>query len=329
MGEPLTHAGTQAPAVSKKALWAGRVVSALPVLMLLMSAVMKLVKPAPVVEGFTKLGYPEGLALGIGILELVCTALYILPRTSVLGAILLTGYLGGATATHVRVGDPFFTPVLLGVLVWGGLYLRDERLRALLARRRDPSEHLAPSGRGMRVLKGIVIGLATVVVVSVVVIGLQPPEFRVTRSATISAPPAEVFARVNDFHNWDDWSPWAKLDPAAKITFDGPGSGTGAVFAWSGNDQVGEGRMTIIESRPHELVRIKLDFIRPFESTSTAEFTFKPEGDGTVVTWSMYGENNFLSKAFCLFMNMDKMIGGDFEKGLAQMKAVTEAAVKK
>ncbi len=326
MGQPFTQAGTQTPAVSKKALWAGRVVSTLPVLMLLMSGVMKLVKPAPVVEGFTKLGYPEGLALGIGVLELVCTALYILPRSSVLGAILLTGYLGGATATHVRVGDSFLAPVLLGVLVWGGLYLRDERLRALLARRRDPSEELARSGRGMRVLKGTLVGLATIVVVLVIIIGLQPPEFRVTRSATMAAPPADVFARVNDFHNWDDWSPWAKLDPACQFTFDGPAAGNGAVFAWSGNDQVGEGRMTILESRPNELVRIKLDFIKPFESTATSEFTFKPEGDGTMVTWSMYGENNFLSKAFCLFMNMDKMLGAEFEKGLASMKAIVETA---
>ena len=115
-----------------KMLWAGRIMSALPVLMLLLSGVMKLVKPASVVEGFVRLGYPESLALGIGIVELACAALYVVPRTSVLGAILLTAYLGGATATHVRIGEPFFMPILLGVLVWGGLFLRDERLRALL-----------------------------------------------------------------------------------------------------------------------------------------------------------------------------------------------------
>ena len=123
--------------VSKKAFWAGCFLSALPVLMLLMSGVMKLMKPAPVVEGFTKLGYSDSLALGIGILELVCTALYVIPRTSVLGAILLTGYLGGATATHLRVGDPYFAPVVLGMLLWGGLYLRDRRLRALIPLRQS------------------------------------------------------------------------------------------------------------------------------------------------------------------------------------------------
>ena len=115
-----------------KMLWAGRIMSALPVLMLLLSGVMKLVKPAAVVEGFVRLGYPESLTVGIGIVELACAALYVVPRTSVLGAILLTAYLGGATATHVRIGESFFMPILLGVLVWGGLFLRDERLRALL-----------------------------------------------------------------------------------------------------------------------------------------------------------------------------------------------------
>ncbi len=122
--------------VSKKLLWAGRILSALLVLMLLFSGVMKLVKPAPVVEEFVRLGYSENLALGIGIVEIVCAVIYAIPRTSVLGAILLTGYLGGATATHVRIGDPFVAPVILGVLVWGGLFFRDDRLRALLPLRR-------------------------------------------------------------------------------------------------------------------------------------------------------------------------------------------------
>jgi len=123
---------THTAPVSKKMIWAGRIMSALPVLMLLLSGVMKLVKPVAVVEGFVRLGYPESLTVGIGIVELACAALYVVPRTSVLGAILLTAYLGGATATHVRIGEPFFMPILLGVLVWGGLFLRDERLRALL-----------------------------------------------------------------------------------------------------------------------------------------------------------------------------------------------------
>ncbi len=123
---------SQSAPVSKGMLWTGRIMSALPVLMLLFSGIMKLVKPAPVVEEFARLGYGENLALGLGIVEIACTVVYVIPRTSVLGAILLTGYLGGATATHVRIGDQFFGPIVFGILVWGGLYLRDNRLRALL-----------------------------------------------------------------------------------------------------------------------------------------------------------------------------------------------------
>src|SRR3990172_7719497 len=131
---------TQTVPVSKTMLWVGRIMSALPVLLLLFSGAMKLVKPAPVVEGFTHLGYPASLALGIGIVELACAVVYVVPRTAVLGAILLTGYLGGATATHLRIGEPFFMPIILGVLVWGGLYLRDDRLRALLPLRSEPAQ---------------------------------------------------------------------------------------------------------------------------------------------------------------------------------------------
>lgn len=122
--------------ISNKMLWAGRILSALPVLLLLFSAAIKLMKPAPVLQEFARLGYQEPTVLGIGILEIVCVVIYLIPRTSVLGAILLTGYLGGATATHVRVGDLFVMPVLAGVLLWGGLYLRDERLRALIPLRK-------------------------------------------------------------------------------------------------------------------------------------------------------------------------------------------------
>ena len=129
---------TDTVAVSRKALWAGRVMSALPVPMLLFSAVMKFVKPPSVVEGFAHLGYPESLALGLGILELTCTIVYLVPQTAVLGAILLTGYLGGAITTHLRIGEPFFMPIIFGVLVWGGLFLRDSRLRALIPVRRRP-----------------------------------------------------------------------------------------------------------------------------------------------------------------------------------------------
>jgi len=177
-------------------------------------------------------------------------------------------------------------------------------------------------------LKKILIAVAVIIVLLIIVVAVQPSDFRVTRSTKIAAPADVVFAQVNDFHNWDAWSPWAKLDPNMKKTMEGAPSGPGAIYSWVGNDKVGEGRMTITESHPSDLVQIKLEFIKPFEGTNTAEFTLKPEGDQTAVTWSMYGKNNFIGKAFSLMMNMDKLIGGDFERGLAQMKTVAEAAKK-
>jgi len=174
----------------------------------------------------------------------------------------------------------------------------------------------------------IFIGLVVIVVVFVVIVALQPSEFRVARTATISAPPPAVFARVNDFHKWAAWNPWGKIDPAMKQAYDGAPAGTGAIYTWTGNNEVGEGRMTITESRPSDLIRIKLEFFKPFAATNTAEFTFKPEGNQTAVTWSMTGQNNFMAKAVHLFMNMDKMVGGQFEQGLASMKSLVEAAPK-
>jgi uncharacterized protein YndB with AHSA1/START domain len=174
--------------------------------------------------------------------------------------------------------------------------------------------------------KKIALAVAVLVLAFVAYVALQPSDFRVTRSATIQAPATDVFAHVNDLHKWQDWSPWAKLDPAAKATFEGPPAGPGAVFKWDGNAQVGAGTMTVTESRPAELVRIKLDFVKPMAGTSTTEFTFKPQGNQTTVTWAMFGQNNFLSRAVCMFMNQDKMVGGAFEQGLANMKAIVEAA---
>ena len=186
----------------------------------------------------------------------------------------------------------------------------------------------APPKKGSK-LKKVLIGFVVVIGVFAGVVALQPNEFKVARSLAISAPPAAVFAHVNDLRKWEGWSPWAKLDPAMKQTYEGAPSGTGAASSWAGNDKVGEGRMTVTESRPSELIRIKLEFVKPFEGTSTSEFAFKPEGDKTSVTWTMEGKNNFIGKAFCLFVDMDKTAGADFERGLAQLKAVSESASPK
>ncbi len=157
---------------------------------------------------------------------------------------------------------------------------------------------------------------------------LMPAEFRVARSATIAAPPPAVFAQVNDFHRWKAWNPWAKLDPAMKETYEGAPAGVGAVYSWLGNGKVGRGRMTLTESRPSELIRIRLEFWKPFAATNTAEFTFRPEGPRTVVTWSMAGKNTFAGKAMSIVIDMDRMIGGNFEQGLADMKAVVEGSAR-
>ena len=174
-------------------------------------------------------------------------------------------------------------------------------------------------------LKKVLLVLAALFLGLVAVIALQPSSYRVTRSATVAAAAEAVFPLVNDFHNWDAWSPWAKLDPGVKNTFEGSPSGTGAIFKWAGNSKVGEGQMTLTESLPAQSIRIQLEFIKPFASTCDTTFAFAPGPDGVAVTWTMSGQNDFLSKAFCLFMgDMDKMIGPDFERGLAQMKAVAE-----
>lgn len=171
--------------------------------------------------------------------------------------------------------------------------------------------------------------VAALVAILCVVAAMQPAQFVVTRSAMIGAPAPAVFAQVNNLHNWENWSPWAKLDPACKMTYEGPTEGSGAAFAWDGNNKVGAGRMAILESRAAELVRLKLDFLKPFKASNNAEFTFKPDGNATRVTWSMSGTKNFMFKVMGLFMNCDKMVGSDFEKGLAQLKAVSEVAAKK
>lgn len=173
-------------------------------------------------------------------------------------------------------------------------------------------------------MKIALIAVAAIVAAFVVIVALQPSDFRVERSATMRAPAAAPYAQVNDFQKWRDWSPWEKVDPQLKRSYEGPQAGTGARYAWIGNKDVGEGRMTIVESRPGELVRIKLEFFKPFAAVNDAQFSFKPAGDATAVTWSMTGQNNFLAKAICLFVDMDKMVGGMFEQGLAQMKAVVE-----
>lgn len=174
--------------------------------------------------------------------------------------------------------------------------------------------------------KKIGIGVAAVIAVLLVVIATRPDTYHVERSKTISASPDAIYGHVADFRKWNAWSPWEKLDPAMKKTYGGTQGAVGATYAWVGNDEAGTGDMTIASAEPGKHVEIDLHFIKPFEDRSKTRFKFEPEGKDTKVTWYMDGNNNFISKAMCLFMDMDKMIGKDFEKGLDSMKQVAEAA---
>ncbi|MBA3832195.1 MAG: SRPBCC family protein [Chthoniobacterales bacterium] len=177
-------------------------------------------------------------------------------------------------------------------------------------------------------IMNILLALGAIIVLFLVVVATRPNDFRISRSTTILAPAEAAFAQVNDLRRWQEMSPYAKLDPAAKYTFGGPRTGTGATLAWTGNKQVGEGRLTIIESRPDELVRMKLEFFKPFQVTNTAELTFEEGDTGTKVTWAMFGKSKFMCKAIGLFMNMDKMCGDSFAEGLANMKTIAEGATE-
>lgn len=174
--------------------------------------------------------------------------------------------------------------------------------------------------------KKILIGLVVVIAIFLIVVATRPADFHVERSATLVASAQALFEQVNDHHKFNAWNPFLKADPNVKNTYSGPESGVGAVCSWDGNSEIGAGSATITESRPGELVRERMDWIRPITGTSTVNFTFKPEGDKTVVTWAMYGKNGFMGKLVSLFMDCDKMVGPQFEQGLADLgKVVTNS----
>jgi len=170
----------------------------------------------------------------------------------------------------------------------------------------------------------ILIGLAILIALFVVIVAMRPSGFRVSRSISIAAPPESVFGHVNELRRWEHWSPWEKIDPSMKRTFEGPPSGVGAIYRWDGNGQVGAGSNAIVESRPNELIRFKLEMLRPYVGSNDVEFTFHPEGTGTKVTWLMVGKLNFITKIMDLVMGMDNMVGGQFQDGLNQLKSVAE-----
>jgi uncharacterized protein YndB with AHSA1/START domain len=174
------------------------------------------------------------------------------------------------------------------------------------------------------IILSIAVVLAIAIAIVLILAMTKPDRFRVERAAAIKAPPEKIFALIDDFHQWRSWSPWEDRDPALKRTYEGAERGKGAVYAWDGNKNVGAGRMEILTAAAPSTIVIKLDFIRPFEGHNTAEFTMQPQGGTTNVIWAMHGPAPLMHKVMQVFMNMDRMIGKDFETGLANLKTAAE-----
>ena len=288
----------------------GRVLSGLVILFLLFDGAIKLVPWPIVTETMDRIGYgsSERLARGLGVITVACTVLYAIPPTSILGAILLTGYLGGAMASHLRIGSPLFSHTLfgfyLGLMLWGGLWLRDRSLRALMPfllsltihairslhvrdhchHRRRARDHHCGRTDPRRDQAGYV----------------QRP----ARDHGQGAAGKDLSADQR-FSSVGNWSPYENKDPAMKRSYSGAASGKGAVYAWDGNKNVGSGRMEILDASVPSKIVIKLDFFKPFEAHNTAEFTMLPQGDATKVDWVMHGPAPFMSKVMQVFMNLD------------------------
>ena len=171
-----------------------------------------------------------------------------------------------------------------------------------------------------KLLLGVVVLIAAVLLLAT----RQPDTFSVERRIVVNAPPERVFAQINDFHAWEAWSPWAKLDPAMQVTYSGAAQGVGAVYEWRGNSDVGEGRMAIKSATAPSEVMIALDFLTPFESHNVTTFMLTPTESGTEVIWTMKGNAEYVTKLMTIFVSMDKMVGPDFSRGLEQLKAVVE-----
>jgi uncharacterized protein YndB with AHSA1/START domain len=176
----------------------------------------------------------------------------------------------------------------------------------------------------LEIIAIIAVVLAVAIAVILILAAAKPDTFSVRRAAMVKAPPEKIFSLINDFHRWGTWSPWENKDPAMKRTYSGAESGKGAVYAWDGNRSVGAGRMEILDASSPSKIVIKLDFFKPFEGHNTAEFAFVPEATATNVIWVMQGPSSFMSRVMQVFMDLDKMIGRDFEAGLANLKTLTE-----
>ncbi len=271
----------------RSAIWTGRVFSLFAGLPFLFSGALKLLQLPQVTQGFEHLGWPPALILTLAVLEISSVVLYLIPPFSVLGAILLTGYLGGAIATHVRIGEPVYVHIVLGILIWGGLFLREVRLRVLLP--------------------------------------VRGSDCVVKREITINRSPEAVFAYLKLLKNFQNWNPFLKKDPQARVEFRGTDGQPGFITAWNGNKEMGSGEQEITKIVEGQRVEFELRFLKPFQATNSAQFAVEPVGSGhTKVSWHMHGKSVFPMSLFSLFLNMDKIVGREFEAGLVKLKSVLE-----
>lgn len=292
---------------------------AIQIMILLLDGFIKLAPWRIVTAAMDRIGHvaSESIARSLGAVTAACAGLCALP-----GASNLT--IGSPSLCHILSG--FY----LGVMAWGCLRLRDYKWRISLPLP-GRSASWKSGTRGSLMLEIMVIMavvLAIVIAVVLVLASTKPGTFRVQRDALMKAPPERIFPLISSFHQWRDWSPWENRDPDLKRSYDGAGSGKGAVYAWEGNKKVGSGRMEILETSLPSKIVIKLDFFKPFEGHNIAEFTMLPQNGGaaptTSVSWVMHGPAPFMHRVMQVFMNLDKMIGKDFEAGLASLKSLAE-----
>lgn len=272
---------------SKAVTWTGRVLTALAALPFLLSAFMKLSDSPMVHQGMPHMGWPETMILRLGILEATCVILYLIPQVSVLGAILLTGFLGGAIATHIRIGEPVYIHIGIGICIWAGLALREERLRFLLP--------------------------------------IRSKDFHYEREVIINRSKDTLFAYLRLLKNFQNWNPFLKKDPQTKTEYRGNDGEIGFTASWNGNRDVGSGEQEISRIIEGQRVEFELRFKKPFKATNNGYFSVESlSGTQTKVRWGMTGKNPFPMSLIGLFINCDKMIGSEFQDGLNKLKTVLE-----
>ena len=272
----------------KKKQLTGWVLTGLVAAPFVVSAAMKFVGQTQVAQGFEHLGWPQTLAFSLGVIEAICAILYLMPVTSILGAILLTGYIGGAIATHLRVNEVPWGLMAFGVLAWLGLYLREERLAVLIPIRAD--------------------------------------DFKFEREVTINRPHSEVFAYLKSLGNFRNWNPFFRNDPNIKLVTRGQDTQIGFVICWEGSREVGSGEQEIMRIIEGQQIDFELRFAKPFAATNQAYFSAEAIGSAqTRVRWGMSGKSPFPMNLFGLIFNSEKMIGNQFAWGLDKLKSILEA----